>query len=65
MRKVTIEIDERFGRILAITAIGFEDNALHSTVAAIDLLENNRIEIDSNGAPHTFFSPMEGSVPDD
>jgi hypothetical protein len=65
MKKVTVEVDEKFGRILTVTAIGSDGHDLHSTVTAIDLSKNNRIEIDSNGEPHTFFSPMEGSVPDD
>jgi hypothetical protein len=62
MKKVTIELDEAYGNVLTITAIGVLDCDTNIVTASIDLLKNDYIKIDENGKA---YKSMEGDVPDD
>lgn len=52
MKKITIEIDERYGRILTFTGTGTGDrnnNDLYATVWAVDMSKTNKVIVDNNG----------------
>lgn len=49
MKKITIEIDDAYGRILTISATGGDGRELRVTTAAFDIGKLNRISIDKRG----------------
>ena len=50
MKKITIEIDERYGRVLTISAAGADNYSnMYVTTCAVDITKHNHIAIDYYG----------------
>lgn len=49
MKRVIFEIDDNYGDILSVTAIGLEPNGVNVSTYAADLESCERIIIDSTG----------------
>ena len=50
MKKITIEIDERYGRVLTISATGTDSlGGVYVTTCAADITKHNHIAIDYYG----------------
>lgn len=50
MKKITIEIDERYGQILAFTGTGTSFlGGLNVTIWAVDMDKTNKVIVDNNG----------------
>ena len=50
MKKITIEIDERYGQILAFTGTGTSGlGGLNVTVWEVDMDKTNKVIVDNNG----------------
>lgn len=50
MKKITIEIDERYGRVLTISATGADNYGnVYVTTCAADITKHNHIAIDYYG----------------
>lgn len=49
MKKVTIEIDDKYASVLTITAVGIHRNETDVTTGAVDISKNNKIIFDHNG----------------
>lgn len=49
MKKITIEIDDRYANVLTVTAVGRTWNTLDVTTHAIDLTKYDTLKIDEKG----------------
>lgn len=50
MKKITIEIDERYGQILSFTGTGTSSlGGLNVTIWAVDMSKTNKVIVDNNG----------------
>lgn len=50
MKKITIEIDERYGQILSFTGAGARSfDSLNVTVWAVDMTKTNKVIVDNEG----------------
>lgn len=50
MKKITIEIDERYGQVLTFTGTGKSSlGGLNVTVWAVDMSKTNKVIVDNNG----------------
>ena len=53
MKKVTIEIDERYGTILSVTAVGQTPYEVCVSTGVVSLRETDKIKFDENGKVQT------------
>ena len=51
MKKITIELDDRYGNILTFTAVGSSLCELNVTTCAVDITKHNRIVVGHDGKP--------------
>jgi hypothetical protein len=56
MKKIVLEIDDRFGDVLTISCAGFDGNTVNVTTSAIELQKTDRVFVDQKGAVTTFPS---------
>ena len=49
MKTITIEIDEKYASVIALTVVGNESCAVNVATSAFDLNKINKITVDENG----------------
>lgn len=64
MKRVTIEIDERYANILSLTAIGGNKVETRATTVLVDPHKENHVWIDETGETHKEYRKEEEDATD-
>lgn len=54
---VVLDIPDRYGNVLTVTAVGVHTDSTQVTTVAVDLKKNTYLRIDENGKVH--YAPKE------
>jgi hypothetical protein len=70
MKEIKLIIDDTYGKVLSITAVGTNCLGIggcstNVTTCAVDMSKINCIEIDKIGKSHTYMLPEEGTKTDE